>query len=180
MISFIWDSLNQVFIVRFFEHWIQDILLQEESISFLQFGGKSFIMAAGYVLLNPFSSLFGLALSSFLLFTLAKLFIPMQERAREKIQYSTIMKILAFASTGAWLVIVPFFGGILSFIAISLLTVIGVRECYGSSTRRSAFVVFLPHILLIVFAMMLLFLAVVGFVSMMNLPWDSIAEMQGY
>lgn len=176
-VGFIWDSLNQLFIVRFFERWMQDILLQDEAISFLDFGGKNFLAAAGYVLLNPFLSLIGMAFTATVLFTLAKLFIPVHTDVREKISFSTTMRILAFASTGSWFMIVPFFGGLLSFFAIAILTVIGVRESYGVSTRRSAFIVFLPHILFVCFAMLLLFIAIVGVISFASLPWDIMADL---
>jgi len=173
-VGFVWSALNQIFIVNFLEQWMQSILFQDEAISFIDFGGKSFLFSAAYVLLNPFLSLLGLFFSALILLSLSKVFLVEKMDALEKINLQTSLKILAFSSTGAWFSLVPVFGGILSYIAVSLLTVIGVREVYKSTTRRAALVVFLPQIFLLFMVMFLLLLFGIVFFS---LPWENLAEI---
>lgn len=168
-VSFIWDAMNQVFMAHFLESWMQEVLIQDESTSFFDYDGKSFLFSAGSLLLNPFLSLIGLGISAFFLFVLGKVFIT--DRRAEDVNMRSVLKVLAVASTGAWFGVVPFFGGILSYLVVSLLTVIGMRESFHISTRRSAVIVFLPQALLALFIMIaLLFFAVLIF----SIPWDSL------
>lgn len=179
IISFFWSITNSMLLQKLLEFWVED-----SDASFRVMSGQELVWQAGYVIATPFLSLLGLAISALVLLGFSKLFISdepaavmheLQVERESNLTYTQTLKIVGFASAGTWLSIVPIFGPLLSYFAILLLTMIGVRESFRVSTKRAALVVFVPQFIFILF--FLLFAAFIIFLFAL-LPWDQIMDLQ--
>lgn len=154
IVAFLWDSLTQVFLLRFVQRWLRSMFFSEDLNAVFTRISENLPTQASLVLLNPFFALVGLVSSACVLFFFAKILIA--EEHGPQVRYSDQLKVLGFAATGSWLALIPVFGGILSYVAMLALTVIGLREAYAVSTKRAALVVLLPQFLFFVFLALML------------------------
>jgi hypothetical protein len=159
ILTFLWDSVHEIFILGFLQEWMQQLFFQTDFANLLQSAVEDLPGRASYILLRPFISLVGICLSASVLFFFSRIFI--EEESGPKVKYGDQIKILAFSSTGAWLLLIPFFGGLLSYVAILLLTIIGIRETYAVNSKRAALVVLLPQFLFFVLVLFLLVAVVI-------------------
>lgn len=169
LISFFWDSMNSVLFRQLVSEWVRKIV--PENTPFLEASRESYVMQAGWVLLAPFWGALKLLFSGLLLFFFGKLLISGKKEGHENVGVQNAMKIAALASVGTWFSVVPLFGDLLSMVAVIILTVIGVREVYGISTRRAAAVVLAPQAL---FFLLLFFAVIFIFIALLATPWDEI------
>jgi hypothetical protein len=177
LLSFFWSTMNSFFLVRVFERWVQRMLATEETFSLVGTSGDSFLWTAGALLLAPFLLLMRTFLSSIMLFVFARLLVSEEQRGPEEVNYNTALKIQAVSLNAHWFSIVPFFGGILALIVGLILTVTGVRERFGASTRRAVAVVFAPYALLFL-AVLLLFCLVA--LAMFQLPLHEMFDLDEF
>lgn len=171
LLSFFWSTINSYLIVRIFERWVQRMLASDDSFALLGTKPDSFLWAAGALLLTPFLLLGRAFLSAVMLYLFSRLLVGEDQRGAEPVSFPAALKIQGVALTGQWFTVVPFFGGFIALIVGFVLTVTGVRERFGTSTRRAVAVVFAPYALL--FIGLLAILALMG-LAIFQLPLDEI------
>lgn len=175
VLSFFWNTMNSLLLVRLFERWVQRLLASDEAFSFLSKDGESFLWAAGALVLAPFLLLTRAFLASVLLFLFARLLVSEEQRGPEPVSYVAALRIQGVALTGQWFSLVPLFGGILALIVGFLLAVTGVRERFGTSTRRAVAVVAAPYLL---FFLALLATGTILLVALFQLPLHELLEFE--
>lgn len=166
-ISFLWSTLSAVLLSSLFEKFIY--LPAEEGVALLGADDRSFLFSAGLILLSPFLFLFQLVFSSLAIYFFTKLFTG--KSSRTEISYLNIMSILGVSMNGAWFGVIPIFGGILSFFATMILTITGLRECFGISTRRAVAIVLAPYLVLL---FMLLFFGLAFLFMLTQIPYQDL------
>ena len=97
-------------------------------------------------------------------------------RARGRFGAVTAAEQEAAAFAGQWYSVVPFFGGLLAWLANLALVTAGLRERFRVSNRRAAAVVLAPYILLFFLGFLVLILAVF---ALTQLPFqDMIGDLR--
>lgn len=174
LIAFVWETLNSLFLIHFFEKWVQTFFASEEAISLFGEGANGFLWSAGLLLLTPFLLLLRLFFSSLAVYFFAKLLIEPNERALEQPSLPGIIRIFGVSLAGSWFCVVPILGAPISFVARMVLAVTGIRERYGISTRRSMAVVFGPYLFFV--AMLFLFL-LVALLFLSQMPLQELLDL---
>lgn len=175
ILAFFWSTVNSFFLVQLFELWVQRLLASDEAFSFLAMNGESFLWTAGALVAAPFLLLLRVLGSSFALFLFSRFLISDSEDRGEPVSLGACLRIQGTALTGEWFSIVPFFGGLLAFVATLVLSITGVRERFGTSTRRAAAVVLAPYVILF---LLLAFLALLLLVALTQLPFDELLSLE--
>lgn len=174
-LAFFWSTLNSFFLVELFEIWVQRLLASDEAFSFLSMSGESFLWTAGSLVVAPFLLLARVFFSSFVLFLFSRFLIADSENRGEAVSFDACLRIRGSALTGQWFSIVPFFGSLLAFVATLVLSITGVRERFGTSTRRAAAVVLAPYAILLV---LLAFLALFSLLALTQLPFEELLDFE--
>jgi hypothetical protein len=121
------------------------------------------LFEAGLLLLSPFFLVGQAIFSALFTYFFARLLIHDRQTAPEPVTFTATMRIQAVAMLSNWYSIVPIFGGLLAFVTGLILTVTGVRERFGVSTRRAMAVVLSPYLLVAgLFFLLVALLAVVA------------------
>lgn len=152
LINFVWSLTTNLFFAKVAQQISEDFY-GGEAVTATSMFGKEVVFAAGSVVASPFLGIISLFFSALVLNLLGRWVMP----KRHFFSYSlrNIMLILNYAMVGMWFSVVPIFGGLLSFVAVQVYTIIGFRECFHISTRRASFVVLLPYILSLATLMLL-------------------------
>lgn len=151
LINFFWSTTTDLFFARLTSQLTADFSLSSTlkadgaAVDPVRVMAKQFLLSAAQVVASPFLTVIGLFFTALVLLLLGRWVMP--KRNFFVYSVSNIMLILNYACVGAWFSIIPIFGGLLSFFATQIFTIIGFRECFHVSTRRAAFVVLLPLIL---------------------------------
>ena len=156
--SFFVQTINSLLLTELLDHWMQRLLSSEEGFSVWGLSANSFLFTSGLLLLGPFLFLLQTAVFSVWLFLFARLLIEDRVGAPEPVTFQGALRIQAASLVCTWYSLVPIFGGLLSFIAGLVVTVTGVRERFGVSTRRASAVVLAPYLLFVFGAILLGFL----------------------
>jgi hypothetical protein len=173
MISFLWETVNSLVLAGIFEKWVQRLLSSDESFALLSASGESFLWSAGILLLVPFLLLLRIAFTSIAMFVFAKLLIADDRGAPDNVTYKNVLRIQGASLSAKWFLVVPFFGGLLSYFAFLIFTVTGIRERFSVSTRRAAAVVLAPYLVLLAMVFMLV---LVGIYAFSQLPFQEMME----
>lgn len=173
LVSFLWETVNALVLAGIFEKWVQRLLSSDESFSLLSSSGESFLWSAGLLLLLPFMLLARIVFTSFAMLIFAKLLISEDTNALDEVNYKNVLRIQAASLSSKWFLVVPFFGGLLSYIAYLIFAVTGIRERFGVSTRRAASVVLAPYL---VVCLMLLVFILLGIYAVSQLPFEEMLQ----
>lgn len=176
IVSFIWGTANKLVFYHFVESWLEGATLGDESGLFA-FTRNDFLANVGFLLLQPFFSLLSFASFTLVLLTFGRLLVADERTPErtERIRFREILRVLAFSAAGSVLYVVPIFGGLLAFIAVVLLALIGLREVLQITTKQAALVIFVPQILLFLLFIMVMALAVLVFSLV---PLDQLMDFQ--
>jgi hypothetical protein len=153
-VAFFVQTINSLLLSQLLERWMQRMLASEDGFAVWGLSGKSFLVTSALTLLGPFLYLLRAVLGGFGLYLFARLLIEDRAGAPEPVTVTGAIRIRAAALTSEWYSLVPVFGGVLAFLASLVLTITGVRERFGVSTRRASAVVLAPY-LLALFALVL-------------------------
>lgn len=155
VLAFFVQTFNTLLVSQLLERWMQKILLTEEGIAVWGLSADTFLWTAGALLLAPFLLLLRAVFSSAVLFFFARLLIEERAGAPEAVSYEGCLRLRAGALVGRWFAVVPVFGGLLAFVVGLILTITGVRERFGVSTRRASAVVLAPYVVALFLALLL-------------------------
>jgi hypothetical protein len=173
-LAFFVQTFNTLITSQLLERWMQRMLASEDGLSLWGLSATSFLYSSGMLLLAPFLLLLRCVLTSVWLFAFAKLLAGDRPDALDPVTYKNVLRIQGAALTGHWFSVVPIFGGILSFVVSTVLTVTGVRERFGVSTRRAFAITVGPWLMLI---FLLLLLVAVVLVGATQLPFEELLEL---
>ncbi|MCO5142824.1 MAG: hypothetical protein M9962_07020 [Oligoflexia bacterium] len=173
VISFFISTVYSVVLVKFFEEWVQRLIISETNISLDLFPSESLLWQAGFVVLAPFIFFLRAIFSTLVLYVFAKIFIEDDHRGLEKLNYKNLLRIQSVSIVSEWYKVVPIFGSVLAFIVHKILLITGLRERYSISTKRALAVVIGPYVILFFFALMILSLFIIG---LSQLPFDQLLD----
>jgi hypothetical protein len=159
--TFFVQTLNSFLVNRVLERWMQNLLASESGFSLFGIPAESFLYSAGALVLGPYFFLLHALFATIGLFLFARLLIEDSPSAPEPVTFSGLLRIEAAVLASQWFAIVPVFGGIIAFLVALVLTVAGIRERFGVSTRRAFAVVAAPYLLLLFLVLLAIFLFVV-------------------
>lgn len=159
-LAFFVQTLNTLLLSRLAESWMQKTLSSEEGFAIWDLSPHAFLWEAALLLLAPFFLLGQALLCALWTWLFARLLIEDSETAPERVTFAAALRIQATAMLSNWYGIVPVFGGLLAFIAGIVLTVTGVRERFGVSTRRAVAVVVSPYLVAVCLGLLALMLLV--------------------
>ncbi len=115
------------------------------------------VWGTGSVLLDPFWTVLGIFWSALFIFIGARLLItPGHNGAAREITFSSAVRIVAYSLTPAIFKAVPGVGSLAAVLGTWILSVIGAREIYRTSTTRAIFVGLFPQTLLLGLVLMIL------------------------
>jgi len=174
VLAFFVQTFNTLVVGQLLERWMQRMLASEEGFAIWGLSANSFLYSSGALLLGPFFFLVRAFLSTIWVYSFARLLIEDRPGAAEPVTFKGAFRIQAATLVGHWYSIVPIFGGFLSFIVTTILTVTGVRERFGVSTRRALAVVVAPYLVLVV---LLILLALVLVFGLTQIPLEDLLEM---
>jgi hypothetical protein len=155
-LSFLWRSLMGGTVSQFFRN-IFDIAKDVAEVDYPG-RGEQFIQArdrildwffgAGPVIIDPFITLFSILFTSVLVYVGARLLVsPGPDEPREEISYESAVRIICYGMTPSILKGIPLFGGAIASICTLIVTVIGAREVYRTSTIRAILIALFPKLL---------------------------------
>jgi|GEM_PF-5040328 len=174
-IAFFVQTFNTLLTSQLLEQWMQRLLASEDGFAIWGLSATSFLYSSGILLLAPFLYLLKTALTSIWLYIFARFLIDHRPGAAEPVTYSNTLRIQAASLTGQWFSVVPIFGGLLAFIVSFVLTVTGIRERFGVSTRRAFAITLAPYLMLV---FLVLLLAIMLFVGVSQLPFDELLDLE--
>jgi hypothetical protein len=170
-LSFFVQTLNSLLVARLLDRWMQRLVSSEQGFDVWSLSGRGFLYAAGALLLGPFLFLLQAVFFGGWLYLFARLLIEDRPGAPEPVTYQGALRIQASTLVSHWFSIVPVFGGLLAFLAGLVLSVTGVRERFGVSTRRASAVVIAPYLLT---AVGVLVLGALFLVALSQLPFQDL------
>ncbi len=103
----------------------------------------AWIWGSGPVIMDPFFALVKILFTAFFVFAGARILVP----AREKVDFESAIRVVAYGMTPAILAGLPIFGGPVSTILVMIVTVIAAREMYRIPTSRAVVVGLFPQVL---------------------------------
>lgn len=165
-VAFCVQTFNSLLVARLLDRWMQRLIPSEDGFTVFGASASQFLYSAGSILLGPFLYLLQVGLGGFAIFVFSRLLIDDRAEAPEPVTFGTSARIRATALVAEWYTLVPVFGGVLAFFATLVLTITGVRERYGVSTRRAVAVVLAPYVLMLVMASLLAALFVLALSQM--------------
>lgn len=174
-IAFFVQTFNTLLTSQLLERWMQKLLASEDGFAIWGLSATSFLYSSGMLLLAPFLYLLKTVLTSAWLYVFARVLIDVRPSAPDPVTYKNILRIQAAALTGHWFSVVPIFGGLLSFVVSFVLTVTGIRERFGVSTRRAFAVAVAPYLMLVFLAAALALVVIVG---VSQLPIDELLDLE--
>lgn len=174
-IAFFVQTFNTLLTSQLLERWMQKLLASEDGFAIWGLSATGFLYSSGMLLLAPFLYLLKTVLTSVWLYVFARVLIDERPTALEPVTYKNILRIQAAALTGHWFSVVPIFGGLLSFVVSFVLTVTGIRERFGVSTRRAFAVTVAPYLMLVFLVAALALVVVLG---VTQLPIDELLDME--
>jgi hypothetical protein len=161
--SYLWRSLLNPDWRSGTEGWIGQILTPAGSVydvdspgrhaqwANLQSHLRDWFWGASSVIADPFTTLISIVFVSFFVFLGARILVTpavtKPGEAPRPINYESAVRIVAYGLTPAILSVIPFAGGIISTLAVLLVTVTGAREIYRISWSRAFVVATFPKIL---------------------------------
>jgi hypothetical protein len=173
--AFFLTTVNSLLVSSLLDNWAQRLVSSEDSFVVWDISAHAFLWQAGLLLLTPFFLLAQVVFCAVWTYLFARLLIDDHPGAPEPVTYAAALRIQAAALVGDWYSFVPLFGGFLAFIVGLSLTVTGVRERFGVSTRRAVAVVVLPYF---VMAALLVVVLMLGILMIAQLPFqDLIGEL---
>lgn len=169
--AFFLTTLNSLLVSSLLDNWMQRLVSSEESFAVWDLSAHAFLWQAGALLLSPFFLFAQVLFSALWTYLFARLLIDDHAGTPEPVTFEAVLRIQAVALVGNWYSFVPLFGGLLSFLVGISLTVTGVRERFGVSTRRAVAVVLLPYVVLVA---LLLLVLVLGIAMIAQLPFPDL------
>ncbi len=163
VLAFFVQTFNSLILSKLLDRWMQRLVASEEGFAVWGLSANSFLVTAGLLLLAPFFLLLRSYLQGLMLFFFSRLLIEERPDAPERVSLGGAVRIQAAALVSRWFTLVPIFGGFIAFLAGLVLTITGVRERFGVSTRRAAAVVLAPYLLLCVAIFFLVLLMAIAF-----------------
>ena len=132
-----------------FNQWMQ----AQQKISHLLW---SWMWGAGSIILDPFTTIVMIFLSSLFVFVGARLFVNSSRQA--DVTYESVVRLVAYGMTPGIVAVFPFLGSLLAPLYVIVVTIIGAREMFRISNGRAALVALFPKLLFIgIIAMGILF-----------------------
>ncbi len=105
---------------------------------------------AGSVVADPFIALASIFFTTFFVFIGARIMItPGKQGAPESISFESSLRIVCYGMGPTLLAGIPLFGGVIASIWSALVTIIGAKEAYRTTTPRAIVVALFPKILLL-------------------------------
>jgi hypothetical protein len=158
-IGFLWQHFLGGSVSRFLKtvfqsssRWGTDIDYSGRYASLLTIKERlmGWFFGVGPVLLDPFFTLASIFFAAGLIFIGARILISSKPSRQEfyPITYESAIRITAYGLSPAILSAIPLFGTILAPIYTFILTVIGIREAYRTSTSRAILVALFPKLLI--------------------------------
>jgi hypothetical protein len=127
---------------------------------------KNWFWGAGSVITDPFLTLLQILFISFMVFVGARLLVtPGKNGAPREITFESALRIVCYGLTPSILAVLPIFGGVVAYLYIAVVTLIGAREVYRIDTGRATLVAFFPQVLLLSFVLLVLFAMTIAFVK---------------
>jgi hypothetical protein len=176
VLAFFVQTINTLLVGQLLERWMQRLVASEEGFALWGLSAQQFLYSSAALLLAPFLLLARTFFVTFWLYLFARLLIEDRPGAPEPVTFRGAFRVQAAVLTGRWFSVVPVFGGFLSFVVCLVLTVTGVRERFGVSTRRAIAVVLAPYFLLFLLALTLAVLLIFG---LTQLPFEELLQMEG-
>jgi hypothetical protein len=164
LVSFIWTSL----LGTFFEGKFRSLLhisseVVEPSLKIGQgmvdeLRGKiyDYLFGAGSILLSPFLILIKLAVTAFIIHIAVRLFVEKKDDVDPK--YSSTLKILCYSTAPSILNIIPGIGFVLSLFLSFIVSMVGLKETYKTTSIRAFFVLIFPNLIFIGILFLIIFL----------------------
>jgi hypothetical protein len=175
-VAFFVQTFNTLLVGQLLERWMQRLVASEEGFELWGLSANSFLYSSGALLLGPFLFLLRACFVSVWLYLFARLLIEDRPGAPEPVTFKGALRVQAAVLTAQWFSVVPVFGGFLAFVVSLILTVTGVRERFGVSTRRALAVVLAPYFL---FFVLLILLAAMLIFGLTQVPWEEMLQMDG-
>jgi hypothetical protein len=133
---------------------------------------SGWLTGMGSVVLDPFTTLFWIFITSALLFISARLFVgavsdtPLRPARLREVTFQSSFRIVSFAQAAYLLSMIPFAGKPLSLLAAIAFTTIGTRELYNVSSGRALLIVLFPRLLTVLLVFAIFALLIVGLFSL--------------
>ena len=176
VLAFFVQTFNTLLTSQLLERWMQKMLSSEEGFDVWGLSATSFLYTSGALLLAPFLFLLRSVLTTVWLYGVSRVLVEEGRGQIEPVTFNNCLRIEAASLTGHWFSVVPIFGGLLSLIVTFVLTVTGVRERFGVSTRRAFAIVIAPYFVLLG---LVLLLGVVLIFGATQLPLDELLDLDG-
>lgn len=176
VIGYFWATLAGSTVERMASHFVQfsgqgtDIDSAARMSQWLQIQQRaahlfwSWFWGAGSILLDPFKTLITIFVTSAFVYVAARLFVNSSKQS--EVTYESSIRIVSYGMTPAILAALPLFGGFASSIYVMVVTIIGAREVYRTSSSRAILIVLFPYLLFIGIIGLGILLAVVAAVKL--------------
>jgi hypothetical protein len=103
---------------------------------------------AGSIVLDPFLTLLSIAFTAFFVWIGARIFVdPKPEQGLKEVSYESALRVVCFGMTPSILAGLPLLGGVVASLIAIVVTVIGAREAYRTTTGTAILVALFPKIL---------------------------------
>lgn len=117
---------------------------------------QQWLWGAGSVIMDPFTTLFTLLVTAVFVYFGARLLVG------PHVRYESALRIICYGMTPTLLRGVPLLGGLVAWIYVLVVTVIGVKQAYRVETGRAVVIAIFPKLVLLALGFLLLLFFLVG------------------
>lgn len=141
-------------------HYLENYFQMNDSSSSIDYMGRSaqyiqardrilhWIFGTGSIITDPFSTLFVILFTSFLVFIGVRILVtPGKAGHLQEITYESSVRVISFGIGPAILACIPFIGRFIAPLYILIVTVIGVKEVYRVGVGRAIVIALFPKLL---------------------------------
>ncbi len=119
------------------------------------------IWGAGSVIIDPFTTLIQILITSFIVFLGARLFVtPGRDGAPSEITYESALRVVSYGMAPAILAGIPLLGSFVSGLCVMIVTVIAAKEVYRVGYGRAIVVALFPKLIILAIMFSAVFLLV--------------------
>ncbi|MBN23175.1 MAG: hypothetical protein CL678_17955 [Bdellovibrionaceae bacterium] len=132
---------------------------------------KAWMMSAGSVIIDPFTTLFKIVIASAVIFMGARVFITPDSTGKPQVDFPSALQIICYGMAPSLLLAIPFAGSFFSDLGSFIVTLIGVKTIYRAETSRALVITLFPQFialfLILIFSFMIFF-ALAQFVALQS------------